>query len=242
MSVSPRVGVLALQGAVSEHADLLTTLGASVVPVRRPSDLSGLSGLVIPGGESTAIARLAAPMGLLPLVRQRIDAGSLAVLGTCAGLILLADEVVAPGPLSGFDRVGGLDVVVARNAYGNQLDSFEASVRVSLSDASSGVRSSGVSASRAGGSSGRTGDSDARAPGTGGVATGTGESTGDQNAQVAFIRAPRIEQVGPRAQAIAWHGDEVVAVAQERLIGATFHPEITGDLTLHRAFLELASH
>ncbi|MFD2839115.1 pyridoxal 5'-phosphate synthase glutaminase subunit PdxT [Populibacterium corticicola] len=236
MSIAPQVGVLALQGAVSEHADLLTTLGASVVPVRRPSDLSGLSGLVIPGGESTAIARLAAPMGLLPLVRERIDAGSLAVLGTCAGLILLADEVVAPGPLSGFDRVGGLDVVVARNAYGNQLDSFEASVRVSLSDASSGVRDSGVSASRTGDAVGT-----ADASGLDGSTTRTGESTGDQNAHVAFIRAPRIEQVGPRAQAIAWHGDEVVAVAQDRLIGATFHPEITGDLTLHRAFLKLAS-
>lgn len=131
--MNARVGILALQGAVAEHADLLTGLGASVTLVRRPAQLEGLTGLVVPGGESTAIARLAAPTGLLPAVRERMNAG-LAVLGTCAGLILLADRVEGAEALAGFDRIGGLDATVQRNGYGGQLESFEADVVWSGSD------------------------------------------------------------------------------------------------------------
>ncbi|HIY67687.1 MAG TPA: pyridoxal 5'-phosphate synthase glutaminase subunit PdxT [Candidatus Agrococcus pullicola] len=132
--VNTRVGILALQGAVAEHERLLTGLGASVAPVRRPAQLDGLSALVIPGGESTAIAWLAASTGLLPAVRERVDAG-LAVLGTCAGLILLADRVLDADALAGFDRVGGLDVTVRRNGYGGQLESFEADTELSVDGA-----------------------------------------------------------------------------------------------------------
>ncbi|WP_293695424.1 pyridoxal 5'-phosphate synthase glutaminase subunit PdxT [uncultured Agrococcus sp.] len=129
--MNARVGILALQGAIEEHSRLLRALGASVTPVRRPEQLTGLSGLVIPGGESTAIARLAASTGLLPAVRERVDTG-LAVLGTCAGLILLADHVLDADALAGFDRVGGLDVTVRRNGYGGQLESFEADADISV--------------------------------------------------------------------------------------------------------------
>lgn len=123
----PRVGVLALQGAVAEHSDVLRQLGASVVLARRPEQLDGLDALVVPGGESTAIARLAARVDLMPAIRSRVDAG-MPVLGTCAGLILLADRVLDAGALEGFDVIGGLDATVRRNGYGGQLASFEADV------------------------------------------------------------------------------------------------------------------
>ena len=122
--MTPQIGVLALQGAVAEHARALRAAGADVRKVRRPAELEGLDGLVVPGGESTAMARLAAPVHMMPAIRQRLDDG-MAVFGTCAGLILTADAVADAEALKGFERIGGLGVVVRRNAYGSQLDSFE---------------------------------------------------------------------------------------------------------------------
>ena len=130
MTTAPLVGVLALQGAVAEHQRALLASGAQTRLVRRRGDLDGLQGLVVPGGESTVMARLAAPVNLLPAIRRRHDEG-MAVFGTCAGLILLAQRVCDPGALEGFDRIGGLDVVVRRNAYGTQLDSFEEQLSIS---------------------------------------------------------------------------------------------------------------
>lgn len=126
---SPQLGVLALQGAVAEHVRALSAAGAEVRTVRRPAELEGLDGLVVPGGESTTMARLSAPVGLLPAIRSAHD-GGMAVFGTCAGLILLADEVTDAAALTGFDRIGGLDVTVRRNGYGSQLDSFTAELPV----------------------------------------------------------------------------------------------------------------
>nr|WP_051298112.1 pyridoxal 5'-phosphate synthase glutaminase subunit PdxT [Brevibacterium album] len=133
-----RLGVLALQGAVTEHVDLLRGLGADVIQVRRPEQLPGLAGLVVPGGESTAIGRLAAPLGLLATVRARIAEG-MAVLGTCAGLILLSEALEAESPdrFAGLERIGGLDVTVRRNGYGPQTASFEAELETGLGDGSS---------------------------------------------------------------------------------------------------------
>lgn len=121
---APQIGVLALQGAVAEHERALRAAGAEVRKVRRPAELEGLDGLVVPGGESTTMARLAAPVNLMPAIRQRHEDG-MALFGTCAGLILMANEVSDAEALEGFDRIRGLDVVVRRNAYGSQLDSFE---------------------------------------------------------------------------------------------------------------------
>ncbi|MHA6512719.1 pyridoxal 5'-phosphate synthase glutaminase subunit PdxT [Tessaracoccus sp. Z1128] len=121
------VGILALQGAVREHAAVLESLGRSVRPVRKPDDLVGLEALVLPGGESTAIARLASPSGLLTAIRGFVDRG-LPVFGTCAGLILLADDVADPAALAGYATIGGLNVTVRRNAFGAQLASGEAEV------------------------------------------------------------------------------------------------------------------
>ncbi|GAA3072297.1 MULTISPECIES: pyridoxal 5'-phosphate synthase glutaminase subunit PdxT [Actinomycetes] len=121
--MSPQIGVLALQGAVAEHVRALTASGAEVRTVRRPAELDGLDGLVVPGGESTAIARLAAPVQMMEHIHRAHQDG-LALFGTCAGLILMAREVSDPAALAGFPRIGGLDVVARRNGYGSQLDSF----------------------------------------------------------------------------------------------------------------------
>lgn len=121
---TPLIGVLALQGAVAEHERALQAAGAQTRKVRRPAELADLDGLVVPGGESTAMARLAAPIGMMSAVRKRHDEG-MALFGTCAGLILMAETVTDADALEGFDRIGGLDATVRRNAYGSQLNSFE---------------------------------------------------------------------------------------------------------------------
>lgn len=123
-----RVGVLSLQGAFREHLGVLGSLGVDAVKVTRPEHLDGIDSIILPGGESSAMVRIAATSGLFPALGERITAG-LPVFGTCAGLILLADRLT-DNSLDGFDRLGGLDVTVARNAYGRQRDSFSAPVQV----------------------------------------------------------------------------------------------------------------
>lgn len=122
-----RIGVLALQGDVREHAHALTGLGADVTLVRRPSDLAAVEGLVIPGGESSVIDKLARAFGMQQPIREAIAAG-LPVYGTCAGLILLADRIT--DGIAGQETFGGLDVTVRRNAFGGQVDSFETDLAV----------------------------------------------------------------------------------------------------------------
>ena len=123
-----RVGVLSLQGAFREHLGVLGSLGVDACKVTRPDHLAGIDSIILPGGESSAMVRIAATTGLFPALGERIGAG-LPVFGTCAGLILLADRLTDES-LDGFDRLGGLDVTVARNAYGRQRDSFSAPVQV----------------------------------------------------------------------------------------------------------------
>ena len=117
-----RIGVLALQGDVREHLRALADSGAEPVPVRRARELESIDGLVIPGGESTTIAKLAVAFDLLEPLRTRI-AGGLPAYGSCAGMILLADRVLDGA--AGQQTLGGLDVTVRRNAFGRQVDSFE---------------------------------------------------------------------------------------------------------------------
>lgn len=125
MTTSPRIGVLALQGDVREHLRMLGEAGAVAVPVRRPQELAAVDALVIPGGESTTIAKLADLFDLFEPLRERLAAG-MPALGTCAGMILLADRI--EGGAEGQRTLGGLDVVVRRNAFGRQIDSFESDV------------------------------------------------------------------------------------------------------------------
>jgi 5'-phosphate synthase pdxT subunit len=119
---APRIGVLALQGDVREHVRALTEVGATPVAVRRPEELAEIDGLILPGGESTTIGKLLALFELLEPLRAAVKTG-LPVFGSCAGMILLADEVL-DGRLDQ-PTVGGLDIAVRRNAFGRQVDSFE---------------------------------------------------------------------------------------------------------------------
>ena len=127
----PRIGVLALQGDVPEHLLMLESAGAVGVPVRRAGELDSLDGIVLPGGESTTMHKLAVIFDLFEPLRDRIRSG-LPALGTCAGMIMLADRI--EGGVAGQETIGGLDVTVRRNAFGRQVDSFEADLDISAVD------------------------------------------------------------------------------------------------------------
>lgn len=122
---APTIGVFSLQGDVREHLRVLRRLGAAAVPVRRPEELAHCDALVLPGGESTTMDKLARSFGLFDPIRKRI-AEDMPVLGTCAGMIMLADEIV--GGVPGQETLGGLDITVRRNAFGRQVDSFEGEI------------------------------------------------------------------------------------------------------------------
>lgn len=183
------VGVLALQGGFGLHAAACRKLGHEVREVREPEDLPGLDALILPGGESTTIGMLLERRGLAEPLRQAVEAG-LPTLGTCAGAILLAAEIVGSTQF----RLGILDLTVERNAYGSQVDSFEANLDIE------GIP--GVTA----------------VPGV-------------------FIRAPRFSRVGPGTQILAVHGGFPVLIRRGRVAAASFHPELTGSLEIHRWFL-----
>ena len=189
---APRVGVLAFQGDVREHLAALAAVGADPVEVRSLADLDSVDGLVVPGGESTVIGKLAARYGLLAPLRARVADG-LPVLGTCAGMIFLAREVEGPSQ----DLLGVLDVRVRRNAFGRQVASFEAEVDVKGVD--------------------------------GGPVSG------------AFIRAPWVAEAAPEVEVLAEVDGKVVAVRQGNLLATAFHPELTGEVRLHRWLVDLVA-
>jgi 5'-phosphate synthase pdxT subunit len=124
---APRVGVLGLQGDVREHRAMLEQAGARTTTVRRPAEVDQVDALVMPGGESTTMYKLARTFDLLEPLRDRVREG-MPAFGTCAGMILLADRI--EGGSVGQETIGGLDVVVRRNAFGRQVDSFEADLDV----------------------------------------------------------------------------------------------------------------
>ncbi|MFG2062945.1 pyridoxal 5'-phosphate synthase glutaminase subunit PdxT [Micromonospora sp. NPDC048871] len=190
---APVIGVLALQGDVREHLTALTGAGAQARPVRRPAELEAVDGLVIPGGESTTISKLVDIFELREPIDKRIAAG-LPVYGSCAGMIMLAGEVLDGRPdQRGFE---GIDMTVRRNAFGRQVDSFEAPVEIA------GIEGGPLHA--------------------------------------VFIRAPWVERVGEGVEVLGRVSDgRIVAVRQGNLLATSFHPELTGDLRLHRHFVNL---
>jgi 5'-phosphate synthase pdxT subunit len=190
MADAPKIGVLAYQGDVREHLAALAAVGADPTEVRTPAELEAVDGLVVPGGESTVIGKLATRYGLLDPLRRRVAAG-LPVLGTCAGMIFLAREVEGPPQ----DLLGVLDVRVRRNAFGRQVASFEAEVEVK------GIDGQPVSG--------------------------------------AFIRAPWVADAGPEVEVLAEIDGKVVAVRQGNLLATAFHPELTGEVRLHRWLVDL---
>jgi pyridoxal 5'-phosphate synthase pdxT subunit len=120
-----KVGVLALQGDVREHIDSLLTCEVEALPVRRASEIESIDALVLPGGESTTIAQLAEVFGIFDLLKNKINSG-MPVYGSCAGMILLADQIL--DAKQGQKSFGGLDITVRRNAFGRQVDSFESDI------------------------------------------------------------------------------------------------------------------
>lgn len=191
------IGVLALQGDVREHLSALAESDVLARPVRRPEELADVDGLVIPGGESTAISKLAVAFGLLDPIRKRIADG-LPVYGSCAGMIMLAASVLDGRPDQ--ESFQGIDMTVRRNAFGRQVDSFEAPVEIE------------------------------------GIEGGPFHAV--------FIRAPWVEQTGRDVRVLGRvaGGDaagRIVAVRQGNLLATAFHPELTGDLRVHRYFVEM---
>ena len=124
-ALTPVIGVLALQGDVVEHLQMLSALGARSVTVRRPGELAAVDALVIPGGESTTIWKLAVAFDMAEPLRKRIS-GGMPAFGSCAGMIMLADQLV--DGVEGQETLGGINMMVRRNAFGRQVDSFESEV------------------------------------------------------------------------------------------------------------------
>jgi 5'-phosphate synthase pdxT subunit len=122
---APIIGVLAIQGAVREHIALLETAGALAVPIHNETDIAGVAGIVLPGGESTTISKLAVIDGLMDPLREAARSG-LPIFGSCAGMILLADRILDGRPDQ--ETIGGIDMTVRRNAFGRQVDSFEGGI------------------------------------------------------------------------------------------------------------------
>jgi 5'-phosphate synthase pdxT subunit len=203
------IGVLALQGDFDAHRRRLEQLGAEVVLVKKPEQMDQIDGLVIPGGESGTFLKLLGEEGFAKL---RAFVHAKPTFGTCAGAILLATEVENPKQAG----LGALDIRIRRNAYGRQIDS---SIREGK------LLPNALHAN---------GDAGANAEPEYDKANGS-------PMEMVFIRAPKIERVGPNVEVIATEGAEdfPVAVRQGRVMAATFHPELSDDLRIHQAFLDL---
>ena len=185
----PRIGVLAFQGDVREHQRAIEAIGVKSTQIRRPAELENIDGLVIPGGESTTIANLATRFEMVRPLQKAINSG-LPTLGTCAGLIFLAAGITeGEQPL-----LGVLDVVVQRNAFGRQNESFEADLTVL-----------GL----------------------------------DEPFHAVFIRAPWVAKIGEGVEVLASFANHPVMVRQDKVLGSSFHPELTGDPRLHKMLLDL---
>src|SRR5947209_12965064 len=184
------IGVLALQGDFDAHRRRLEELGAKVVLVKKPEQLDEIDGLVIPGGESGTFLKLLGEKGfekLKQFVRLK------PTFGTCAGAILLANEVENPTQAG----LGSLNIRIRRNAYGRQIDS---SIR-----------------------EGKFFDNDHQ----------------EAPIEMVFIRAPKIEHVGEGVEVLATEGKDPVVVRRGHTMAATFHPELSDDTRVHKAFLDL---
>jgi len=198
-----QIGILAVQGDIEENlsaANLaLKELGVEgkAIPVKYADEIGKVDGLVIPGGESTVIGTLSKLSGTTQVIKDRIDDG-MPVLGTCAGMIMLAKRA--------YDKVVGetkqqllnvLDIVVERNAFGRQNDSFEADLNIKM--------------------------------------------IGDQSFKGVFIRAPIVTETGKGVAVVTTLDGKIVAVKQGNIIGTAFHPELSGDIRLHKYFAQLVA-
>jgi 5'-phosphate synthase pdxT subunit len=191
------IGVLALQGDVREHLAALAECDVIARPVRRPGEIDEIDALVIPGGESTTMSKLALTFEVFDPIAKRLAAG-MPAYGSCAGMIMLADEVL--DGRCDQRTFGGIGMTVRRNAFGRQVDSFESPVEID------------------------------------------GIAGGPVNA--VFIRAPWVESVTDEVEVLGRVASgaatgRMVAVRQGHLLATSFHPELTGDLRVHRLFVDM---
>jgi 5'-phosphate synthase pdxT subunit len=229
------IGVLALQGDFEAHVAALRRVGAEARCVREPADLAGLDGLVLPGGESGAHLRLLAASGLEAAIPAFHARGG-ALFGTCAGAILLARRVSGPEQRS----FGLIDVDIVRNAYGRQLASFEG--EPDAQDAASPEGGANPLPRAAGEGWGGGANPLPRAAGEGWgeganpLPRAAGEGWG--GGKLVFIRAPRITRTGPAVEVLMRCNGDPVLAREGRVLVATFHPELTGNGSVHRFFVE----
>lgn len=186
----PRVGILALQGDVVEHAAALERAGASPSEVKTPADLANVDALIIPGGESTTVMKLLERAGLAGPIAQRVRAG-MPLWGTCMGMIVAARQI------DGLDQpsLDLIDIAVRRNAFGRQNESAEVELHI--------------------------------------------DALGSKPFPGIFIRAPWIERCGPAVELLAERDGHGVMVRQGNVLATSFHPELSGDLRVHRYFLDM---
>ncbi|MBT2247727.1 pyridoxal 5'-phosphate synthase glutaminase subunit PdxT [Arthrobacter sp. BHU FT2] len=215
-----RIGVLALQGDFREHLRAAAESGAEAVSVRRPKELDGLDGLIIPGGESTAIDKLARAFELAGPLRERIAEG-LPVYGSCAGMILLASDIADPATdLAGAPQqtFGGLDMTVRRNAFGRQRESFETDLDfkgLEFSATESGV-----------------------APVHAVFIRGPWVERVGPSVEVLAQVEPADPEHASHAAALPGTA-RIVAVRSGPLLATSFHPEVTGEKRVHELFIRM---
>jgi pyridoxal 5'-phosphate synthase pdxT subunit len=188
--VDVKIGILAIQGDYEAHAKMLDRIGVAHTYVRRPEDLEGVTGVILPGGESTTHLKVMTEEGLFDALKQFASNGG-AFFGTCAGTILLAREVHGPSQ----ESLALLDVSVLRNGYGRQLASDVHLGQTKIAEAP---------------------------------------------VEMVFIRAPIIESVGKGVEVLAEDAGHPVLVRQGKILASTFHPELTGDSSVHEYFLKMA--
>ncbi|WP_458117056.1 pyridoxal 5'-phosphate synthase glutaminase subunit PdxT [Arthrobacter sp. D2-10] len=217
-----RVGVLAVQGDVREHIRVIESLGGLASPVRRPDELDQVEGLIIPGGESTTMDKLTRAFDLAEPLRERIRDG-FPVYGSCAGMIMLADTIADPSvDLQGSPQqtIGGLDIVVRRNAFGRQRESFETDLPFAeLPGDGDDVHAVFI-----------------RAPWV--------EKVGESVKILAQVEAPDTPPAEHGAEQDAGKGHappiaRIVAVRSGNLLATSFHPEVTGEHRIHELFLSM---
>ncbi|MFT4468773.1 pyridoxal 5'-phosphate synthase glutaminase subunit PdxT [Arthrobacter sulfonylureivorans] len=213
------IGVLALQGDVREHISALEHSGAAAMPVRRPGELDAVDGLVIPGGESTTIDKLTRIFELADPLKKRIAAG-MPVYGSCAGMIMLAEEIADPATdLKGEPQqtLGGLDITVRRNAFGRQRESFETDLDFRGLEFSAPSPEQGPAPVHA---------VFIRAPWVERVGEGV-----EVLATVEPSEASHTETLHGTAR--------IVAVRSRHLLATSFHPEVTGERRIHELFIRI---
>jgi pyridoxal 5'-phosphate synthase pdxT subunit len=201
------IGVLALQGAFREHIRALKKCGANAMEIKFPQQLDSVDGLIIPGGESTTIYKLLQKYKFKPAL-EKFYMQKKPLFGTCAGLILLAKEV--KGDNFG---LGYIDIIVDRNAYGRQVDSFEHSVMLELG--AFHVENNFIFKS--------------------------GADTVDtpDRFHAVFIRAPKIEKTGEKVHILGTVNSVPVLARQGNVLVCAFHPELTDDLRIHQYFIDM---